>query len=113
MAFVARERRLTRAGRRPLLDLGLLGLWGVAAGVAAVATIMAAYSGFDLSGLILTASLVGQVVGVAALTGIYLSASARDPARALQLTTTITAAAMLACGGLAWRGSPRARRAVA
>jgi hypothetical protein len=67
----------------------------------------------DLSGLILTASLVGQVVGVAAFTGIYLSASGRGPARALELTTTVTAAVLLACVGLAWRASPAARRAVA
>jgi hypothetical protein len=41
----------------------------------------------ELSGLILTASLVGQVVGVAAFVGIYLSVAATGSAHALVVTT--------------------------
>jgi Major Facilitator Superfamily len=41
----------------------------------------------QLSGLILTASLVGQVVGVAGFVGLYLSAAAGGSAHALAVTT--------------------------
>jgi MFS family permease len=41
----------------------------------------------QLSGLILTASLVGQVVGIAAFVGIYLSAAAQSSAQGLTITT--------------------------
>jgi hypothetical protein len=40
-----------------------------------------------LSGLLLTASLVGQVVGVAAFVGVYLSGAARTSAHGLAITT--------------------------
>jgi hypothetical protein len=46
----------------------------------------------DMSGFILTASLVGQVIGVAAFTGIYLSHASGDPGSALALTTGALAA---------------------
>ena len=45
----------------------------------------------DLSGLILTASVLGQVVGVAGLVGIYLTLAAGGSANALATTTGITA----------------------
>jgi MFS family permease len=48
-AFVARERRLTARHGRPVLELGLLRIPGLAAGMAAVLLIMACYSGFLLS----------------------------------------------------------------
>jgi MFS family permease len=41
----------------------------------------------QLSGLILTASLVGQVVGIAVFVGIYLSAAAKSSAHGLAVTT--------------------------
>jgi predicted MFS family arabinose efflux permease len=43
----------------------------------------------QLSGLILTASVVGQVVGVAAFVGVYLTAGAQTPAHGLALTTLV------------------------
>jgi MFS family permease len=43
----------------------------------------------QLSGLILTASVVGQVVGVAGFVGIYLSAGAPSPAHGLAVTTLV------------------------
>jgi MFS family permease len=61
----------------------------------------------DLSGLVLTASLVGQVLGVAVFVGIYLSAAAEGSARAFTLTTVAVAGALLAllgCTCLARRG---------
>jgi hypothetical protein len=43
----------------------------------------------QLSGLILTASVVGQVVGVAAFVGVYLTAGAQRPAHGLAVTTLV------------------------
>jgi Major Facilitator Superfamily len=73
----------------------------------------------DMSGFILTASLVGQVVGVAAFTGTYLSHASGDPGSALALTTGALAATTIltaACarsavvrgGHTALRKTPRA-----
>jgi MFS family permease len=214
-AFAALERSISRRGLDPLFDLGVLALPGVAAGVAAVVLVMAAYAGFlisltlhlqgaldftplkagivfagyaagfatasltwtragtrsrerlpvlgplamgagllgvgllaagggwpvglttpllfaagaghacgfsplaarltaavraeqaaDLSGLVLTASLVGQVLGVAAFAGIYLGAAPRGSAHALALTTGALAASLTltaACAAAATR----------
>jgi hypothetical protein len=55
----------------------------------------------DLSGLVLTASLVGQVLGIAAFVGVYLGSAAQGSARALALTTGVLAAALLATGACA------------
>jgi MFS family permease len=49
----------------------------------------------DLSGLILTASLVGQVLGVASFVGIYLGAAPQGAAAALAVTTAVLAGALL------------------
>jgi len=48
-----------------------------------------------LSGLILTASLVGQAIGVAAFVGIYLTEASHGPPHALAVTTTVLAATLL------------------
>jgi hypothetical protein len=55
-----------------------------------------------LSGLVLTASLIGQVVGVAAFGGIYLGAAGRDSADALAVTIGALSAALVAAAGCAW-----------
>jgi MFS family permease len=47
--FVTLERRISRRGRDPLFDLNLLGLPGVAGGVAVVVLVMACYAGFLVS----------------------------------------------------------------
>jgi hypothetical protein len=65
----------------------------------------------DLSGLILTASLIGQVLGVAAFVGIYLDAAPYDAAHALALTTGAIAAALIVttlctCAALARHPAP-------
>jgi|SRR5215218_456694 len=55
----------------------------------------------DLSGLVLTASLVGQVLGVAAFVGLYLGAASQGSAHALALTTGVLAVALVATGACA------------
>src|SRR6266545_3702671 len=60
----------------------------------------------QLSGLILTASLVGQVVGVAAFVGVYLSAAARGSAQGLAVTT------LALCGTLALTAAVGSRASV-
>ena len=47
-----------------------------------------------LSGLILTASLLGQVVGIAAFVGVYLGAAAASSAHGLTVTTLVLACAL-------------------
>jgi MFS family permease len=49
----------------------------------------------DLSGSILTASLIGQVTGVAAFVGVYLSAAPHGSAHALMVTTVTLAPALV------------------
>jgi MFS family permease len=57
----------------------------------------------DVSGLILTASLVGQVLGVAAFVGIYLGAAPHGSADALARTTGALALSLLVTAACAFR----------
>jgi hypothetical protein len=59
----------------------------------------------QLSGLILTASLVGQVVGIAAFVGVYLSAAARSSAHALAVTTWALAFALALTAAFAFKAT--------
>lgn len=59
----------------------------------------------DLSGLILTASLVGQVIGVATFVGVYLSAAAQDPAHGLAVTTWGLSGALVVTAAFAFRAT--------
>jgi len=59
----------------------------------------------QLSGLILTASLVGQVVGIAAFVGIYLSAAARSSAHALAVTTWALSCVLVLTAAFAFRAT--------
>jgi predicted MFS family arabinose efflux permease len=52
-------------------------------------TVIRAANAADLSGLIITASLVGQVLGVAGFAGIYLGALSRGSAHAFALTAGV------------------------
>jgi MFS family permease len=63
----------------------------------------------QLSGLLLTASLIGQVVGVAAFVGVYLSAAPHGSAHALAETTFVLAAVLVATAGCAIRAVSPAR----
>lgn len=67
----------------------------------------------DLSGLILTASLVGQVLGVATFVGVYLGAVNGGAAHALTLTTGVLAACLLVTSALAACAMPRERQSPA
>jgi hypothetical protein len=58
-----------------------------------------------LSGLILTASLVGQVVGVAAFVGIYLGAGAQSSAHGLAVTTSALACVLAPTAAFASRAT--------
>ncbi len=49
----------------------------------------------DLSGLVLTASLVGGVLGVAGPAGVYVGAAPSGSAQALSVTTEVLAAALV------------------
>ena len=57
----------------------------------------------DFSGLVMTASLVGNVLGVAAYVGVYLSAAPNGSASALAQTTAAIALALLLTAGCARR----------
>jgi predicted MFS family arabinose efflux permease len=61
----------------------------------------------DLSGLIITASLVGQVLGVAAFVDIYFALLARGSAFALALTTFVMCATLVATAACARNSVPR------
>jgi MFS family permease len=49
----------------------------------------------DMSGLVLTASLIGQVIGIAAFAGVYLGAASHGPAHALASTTRAITGALI------------------
>jgi MFS family permease len=69
---------------------------------ARLTTVVRAGQASDLSGLVLTASLVGQVVGVAVFVGVYLSAAPQGSAHAFVLTTVALSVALVALGGWAY-----------
>jgi hypothetical protein len=56
-----------------------------------------------LSGLILTASLLGQVVGIAGFVGVYLSAAAQGSAHALAVTTWVLSCVLVLTAACAFR----------
>ena len=65
----------------------------------------------DLSGLIMTASLIGQVVGIATFVGIYLGAAPHGSAHALAITTTALATMLIASAAAAVRAlTPKPRK---
>jgi MFS family permease len=66
---------------------------------ARLTTVVRAEQVADLSGLVLTASLVGQVVGVAVFVGVYLGAAPQGSAHAFALTTVAMAVALVAVAG--------------
>jgi MFS family permease len=68
---------------------------------------VAAEHAAEVSGLIITASLVGQVLGVAAFVDVYFSALPHGSASALALTTAVLAAALLPTAACAVAASRR------
>jgi MFS family permease len=65
----------------------------------------------DLSGLVLTASLVGNVMGVAALVGVYLGVLSRGSASALTVTTVVLGGALVTTAACALRAVTVMRKA--
>jgi Major Facilitator Superfamily len=64
----------------------------------------------DLSGLLLTADLVGIVLGIAGFVGIYIDAAPHGAAHALALTTRALAGALVVASLCGWRAlAPRSR----
>jgi MFS family permease len=59
----------------------------------------------QLSGLILTASLVGQVVGIAAFVGVYLGAAASSSAHGLAVTTWALSSVLAVTAAFAFRAT--------
>jgi hypothetical protein len=59
----------------------------------------------DLSGLIMTSSLIGQVVGIAAFVGIYLGAVKHGSAHALALTTAALGTMLIVSAAAAARAA--------
>jgi hypothetical protein len=105
---------IARGGRWPVALMTPLLLVAGAAHACAfspLAARLAAVASTDqagaLSGLVLTASLVGQVLGIAAFVGAYLSAAPHGSAHAFALTTTALCGALIAlvgCASLAQHG---------
>jgi MFS family permease len=88
----------------PLLFLGGLGhACGFAPLANGLASAVRPDQATDLSGLMVTASLIGQVLGIAAFVGIYLSAAANGSGQALAITTAALAAVLLISAGAAAR----------
>ena len=97
---------IARGGAWPVALMTPLLLCGGAAHACAfsplaarLTTVVRAEQAADLSGLVLTASLVGQVVGVAVFVGVYLSAAPQGSAHAFALTTVALAVALAAVAG--------------
>jgi hypothetical protein len=62
----------------------------------------------DLSGLVLTASVVGQVLGIAGFVGVYLGAARNGSAHALTITTALLAAALAVTAACAFKALAQA-----
>jgi hypothetical protein len=59
----------------------------------------------QVSGLILTASLVGQVVGIAAFVGVYLGGAASSSAHGLAVTTWALSSVLAVTAAFAFRAT--------
>jgi MFS family permease len=94
----------------PLLFAAGVGhAWGFSPLAARLTTAIQPEQAGQLSGLLLTASLVGQVVGVAAFVGVYFSAAHHGSAQALEETTAVIAAVLAATAACATRAVSPAR----
>jgi MFS family permease len=99
---------IARSGRWPVLLMTPLLLLGGAAHAyafsplaARLTTAVRAEQAADLSGLLLTASLVGQVLGVTVFVGVYLSAGPKGSAHPFTVTTLALVAVLVAVAGCA------------
>jgi hypothetical protein len=89
----------------PLLFAGGVGhAWGFSPLATRLTAAVKPAAAPDMSGFILTASLIGQVMGVATFTGFYLSQASHHPQSALAITTAAIAAVLIVtavCGKVA------------
>lgn len=87
----------------PLLFAGGVGhAWGFSPLAHRLTAAVAPSQAADLSGLLITASLVGNVLGVATFVGVYLSAAADGSAHALVRTTCVLAVTLIATAACAF-----------
>jgi hypothetical protein len=111
IALLARDGRWPTAATAPLL---LIAGAGHALGFSPLAhrltTTIRPAQAADLSGLILTANLLGPVAGVAGLVGVYLSLAPQGSARALAITTVVVAAVLVLAAMVAGLDLARSRR---
>jgi MFS family permease len=92
------------AATAPLLFLGGVGhACGFSPLANRLTTIVRSDQAADLSGLVITASLTGNVLGVAAFTGVYFGAAPDGSAHALATTTAVIAAALVPTAACAFR----------
>ena len=96
----------------PLLVAGGVGhAWSFSPLTSRLADVVSPAQAPDLSGLILTSSLVGQVLGVASFVGVYLGSMQHGPGHALRVTTFWLAAALVVTAVAAQRALARGRLA--
>ena len=97
----------------PLLFAGGIGhAWGFSPLANRLTASVGAANAADMSGFILTASLVGQVAGVAGFTGIYLSHAPGHPGSGLAVTIGAVAACALLTAACARAAVVRGHAAV-
>jgi MFS family permease len=95
IGLAARGRAWPVASTIPLLFCAGVGHAGAFSPLAErLTTVVRDAQAADLSGLIITASLVGQVLGVAGFVGVYLAALTPGSTSAFALTTIVLAAAL-------------------
>jgi MFS family permease len=100
------------AATLPLLFAGGVGhAWGFSPLASRMTAEVRAGQAADMSGLVLTASLVGNVLGTAGFVGIYLAHAPRGSAHALELTTVAIAAALAFTAACGYRALAPARTA--
>jgi MFS family permease len=96
----------------PLLFAGGVGhAWGFSPLANRLTTVVRREQTADLSGLIAIASLIGQVLGVAAFVGVYLAAAPQGSAHALLLATAALGAGLIVTAACAARALAPARSA--
>jgi MFS family permease len=104
VGLIARDDSWAHAATTPLLFAGGVGhAWGFSPLANRLTAAVRPRQAADLTALVLTASLVGSVLGVAAFVGVYLGALPEGSAHALAVTTGVLAAALAVTAACAFR----------
>ena len=102
------------ASTLPLLFAGGVGhAWGFSPLASRMTAAVGAAQAADMSGLVLTASLVGNVLGTAGFAGIYLAQAPGGSAHALEITTAALAGALALAAACGFRALAPARACAA